>query len=57
MLIVGLKSFTEYEFRVLATNSLIMSLAGSRKGETELSKAAYVGNGIHHLWQGVCYTA
>ena len=39
-LIVGLKSHKDYEFRVLATKSLMMSLAASRKGETELSKAA-----------------
>ena len=49
-LIVGLKSHKDYEFRVLATNSLMMSLAASRWCETELSKAAIggvvVGGGI-----------
>ena len=49
-LIVGLKSHKDYEFRVLATNSLMMSLAASRECETELSKVAtggmVVGGGI-----------
>ena len=50
-LIVGLKSHKKYEFRVLATNSLMMSLATSKGWETEYSKAAIggmvVGAGIH----------
>ena len=49
-LIVGLKSNKDYEFRVLATNSLIMSLATSRECDTDYSKAAIggmvVGRGI-----------
>ena len=42
-LIVGLKSHKDYEFRVLATNSLMMSLATSKGSETEFSKAAIGG--------------
>ena len=41
--IVGLKSHTDYEFRVLATNSLMMSLATSESCDTEWSKAATGG--------------
>ena len=42
-LIVGLKSHKNYEFRVLATNSLMMSLATDMEGETHFSKGAIGG--------------
>ena len=44
-LIVGLKSHTDYEFRVLATNSLMMSLATSESCDTVWSKGS-------HWWYG-----
>ena len=38
-LIVGLKSLKKYEFKVIATNSLILSIATTMKSETEWSNA------------------
>ena len=38
-LIVGLKSSKDYEFRVIATNSLILSIASTKQSKTEWSKA------------------
>ena len=52
-LIVGLKSHKDYEFSVLATNSLMMSLATDRKGETHYSKAAT--GGIYGCWRWYIY--
>ena len=45
-LVTGLKSKKKYELKVLATNSVMISLGNIEESETELSKAARVAVGI-----------
>ena len=70
-LVTGLKSKKKYEFKVIATNSMMIGLANVKKSETEKYKAAYgalaagvgvislpvtVGLTIAKMWEARCDT-
>ena len=45
-LVTGLRSKKKYKFKVIATNSMIISLGNVEESETEKSKALYVAKGV-----------